>query len=211
MSYADMITILMAFFVVMYSMAGKADEAKQEAVFQSLRIWLGGFRGPGPDKSSSRQTTAPEKGATEQPNTVKTYRARESTTAGGTFYYNADQQGFSEEDEQKLKAAIEVLAGKRHMIEVRAQASRRPLPENSPFPDHYALAYHVARMTADYLVSHGIEQDRILLRVAARPGPGSASNDRMLLVSDCRVDIFLLDEVLPVDGPQSAPEAPPAP
>ena len=41
MSYADMITILMAFFVVMYSMAGTPDEAKEEAVFRSLREQFG--------------------------------------------------------------------------------------------------------------------------------------------------------------------------
>lgn len=207
MSYADMITILMAFFVVMYSMAGKADEAKQEAVFQSLRIWLGGFRGPGPDRTSTRPTTAPEKGSSEPANTIKTYRARESTSAGGTVYFQVDQKGLTPEDEQKLNSAIEVLAGKRHMIEVRAQASRRPLPADSPFHDHYELAYHVARLVTDYLVSHGIEKDRIQLRVAARPGPGSASNDRMLLTSDCRVDIFLLDEVMPTEGPQAQPVA----
>src|ERR1043165_7471109 len=42
MSYADMITILMAFFVVMYSMAGSSkDEAKEEAVMKSLRDRFG--------------------------------------------------------------------------------------------------------------------------------------------------------------------------
>ena len=43
MSYADMITILMAFFVVMYSMAGSKDEGKEEEVLDSLRIWLGKY------------------------------------------------------------------------------------------------------------------------------------------------------------------------
>ena len=45
MSYADMITILMAFFVVMYSMAGdKKENPKVEAVMGSLRNWLGPAR-----------------------------------------------------------------------------------------------------------------------------------------------------------------------
>ncbi len=41
MSYADMITILMAFFVVMYSMAGSPDKSKEEAIFKSLRDQFG--------------------------------------------------------------------------------------------------------------------------------------------------------------------------
>ncbi len=41
MSYADMITILMAFFVVMYSMAGTPDKSKEEAIFKSLRDQFG--------------------------------------------------------------------------------------------------------------------------------------------------------------------------
>src|SRR5688572_23468057 len=44
MSYADMITILMAFFVVMYSTAGEKNVHKQEAVLESLRSWLGPLR-----------------------------------------------------------------------------------------------------------------------------------------------------------------------
>ncbi len=42
MSYADMITILMAFFVVMYSMAGAPkDKGKEEAVMRSFRERFG--------------------------------------------------------------------------------------------------------------------------------------------------------------------------
>ncbi|MBX7166542.1 MAG: hypothetical protein K1X74_09370 [Pirellulales bacterium] len=207
MSYADMITILMAFFVVMYSMAGKTDEKKAEAVVRSLRIWLGGFRGPGPDMHSQRTTTAPERGSSQPTNSVKTFQSRESTAAGGTMYYKVDQQQLDDEDRLQLDMAVEVLAGKRHLVEIRAQASRRPLPPDSGFEDHYALAYHVAKLAADYLVARGIEQERIQLRVAARPGPGTAASDRMLLSHDCRVDVFLLNEVLPVDLPEGSPSA----
>src|ERR1700729_2979019 len=45
MSYADMITILMAFFVVMYSMAGSKDTMKEAAILRSLRKNLGPFKG----------------------------------------------------------------------------------------------------------------------------------------------------------------------
>ena len=41
MSYADMITILMALFVVLYALAGKKDAAKEHAVFESLREQFG--------------------------------------------------------------------------------------------------------------------------------------------------------------------------
>src|SRR5688500_2476046 len=40
-SFADMVTILMAFFVVMYAMSGPKDVQKEEAVFSSLRRSLG--------------------------------------------------------------------------------------------------------------------------------------------------------------------------
>ena len=44
-SYADMITILMSFFVVMFSMAGTKDAKKEDPVMMSLRRQFGRFVG----------------------------------------------------------------------------------------------------------------------------------------------------------------------
>ena len=66
MSYADMITILMAFFVVMYSMAGTPDEAKEAAVFRSLREQFGpmlrGWQAMGHGPTSARPNGPMEDG-----------------------------------------------------------------------------------------------------------------------------------------------------
>ena len=208
MSYADMITILMAFFVVMYSMAGNKDTVKEAAVLRSLRQNLGPFKGltgswtPKNSKFAEMTGTPPNArppGEREQPphgtpNHVPRVPAGQPLAKGGIIYFQQDTPGLSDENERQLDLAIEDLAGKPQRIEIRGHATHRPLPAGSPYRDHWDLAYARCRQTMDYLVAHGIAAQRIRLGVASETGSPQSVSRPLLLVSDSWVEIYMLNE-----------------
>src|SRR5205085_6317525 len=132
MSYADMITILMAFFVVMYSMAGDKNESKQEAVMQSLHDrfgpdWLQHLTGIGPgpyvpkdlpiagvqsgnkqrENENNKQKKPKGKAATprmpgEHPK-VHTLRPGEQAAVGGIIYFAEGGSELAAESVQQLQ------------------------------------------------------------------------------------------------------------
>ncbi|HVA51432.1 MAG TPA: flagellar motor protein MotB [Pirellulales bacterium] len=213
MSYADMITILMAFFVVMYSMAGAKDTVKEAAVLRSLRQNLGPFKDIftsfQPAKSRFSEMgggTRPSRPGEHGPlghgpagsgaaarNNVPRLTAGQPLARGGVIYFAQGAAGLSEENKTQLDLAVEELSGKPQRIEVRGHASRRPLAENSPYRDHWDLAYARCRETMDYLVAHGIAPERIRLGVASQTSSQAASRP-LLLVSESWVEIYMLNE-----------------
>ena len=202
MSYADMITILMAFFVVMYSMAGAKDEKKEEAVMASLRMALGGIAAPWPDLHAGANMqvegkgTGPRAGRSSIPSNL-----RKPTMAGNVFYFNAVDKDLNEQDKERVRMAAESLAGKRHMVEIRGRPSRRPLPQGVAYHDQVELTFAKCRQMRDYLIDLGIEAERIQLHVATASAPGGTTDDPQLLNHDARVDVLLLGQFL--DSPKS--------
>lgn len=208
MSYADMITILMAFFVVMYSMAGSKDTVKEAAVFRSLRQNLGPFKGimgtyvPRNSKFAEmtgtphqeRLNTHPEHAPHGTPAQMPRLPAGQPLAKGGILYFAQDAVELSPENEQQLDLAIETLAGKPQRVEIRGHATHRPLASESPFRDHWELAFARCRQTMDYLVAHGIAAQRIRLGVAPEAGSSQLLSRPLLLVSDSWVEIYMLNE-----------------
>src|SRR3954469_10273081 len=153
MSYADMITILMAFFVVMYSMAGSKDTAKEEAVMKSLREQFGphwanmSALGPGPyvqanspmarlatagsrEKGNKKQGEGSKKLRTIENRQPASLRPGDQPSVGGTIFFSGDTTEITPEQQKALNGAIHEIAGKALKIEVRGHTSRRPLESN---------------------------------------------------------------------------------
>lgn len=208
MSYADMITILMAFFVVMYSMAGNKDTVKEAAVLRSLRQNLGPFKGvlgtyvPKNSKFAAMTGTPPNNRPPAErehpqhgtPAHVPRVPAGQPLAQGGVIYFAQGAVGLSEESQHQLDLAVDALSGKPQRIEIRGHAMHRPLAEGSPYHDHWDLAYARCRQTMDYLVAHGIAAQRIRLGVAPESGSSQSLSRPLLLLSDSWVEIYMLNE-----------------
>jgi chemotaxis protein MotB len=225
MSYADMITILMAFFVVMYSMAPTGEvTAKQEAVLQSLREQFGpkwegmAALGPGPYVQStsplaqwdtagnSEQGNRKKGGNTKklrpienrQPNSL---RPGDQPSVGGTIFFDDNSTLITSQQEKALRGAVNEIEGKALRLEVRGHTSRRLPSDGKHFRDNWDLAYERARNVMAYLVKAGIDPKRIRLAVAADNEPISKDVRSAEHSLAARVEIYMLNEL--VDSAQS--------
>lgn len=205
-SYADMVTILMAFFVILYSLAGNTDPAREEAMLRSLRFNLGPLKGalsPLIEIRSKHATptvlpqTGRESGGepTREPlPRVARVTPGDPTAAGGLLDFEADGTDLSPESQRMLGEIVRVLAGKGQSIEVRGHASRRPLSAASPYRDAWELAFARCRKTMDLLSAQGIEAARMRLCVSPLPPQTFADEDPAPAQRDARVEVFLLGE-----------------
>lgn len=225
MSYADMVTILMAFFVILYSMAGSEDSAKEQAMLRSLRLNLGPFKGlvgpliskksklaemavaPQPPQGENRDGDPARRDST--PAKVPRIDPSDPVASGGMIRFEEGETELSPDNERQLTNISQALAGKPQCVEIRGHTSRRPLAAGSPYRDSWELAFARCRKAMEFLVSHGIERARIRLSVAAhpaqvRPGGGKGPED-----SDARVDVFMLGEFPEKIDDHGGPRQPP--
>jgi hypothetical protein len=212
MSYADMITILMAFFVVMYSMAGdKNENPKTEAVMGSLRHWLGPTREHWPMTWMTRpkrlptvfDTPAPpEQGRGATDNVKSTVPQPNATFPDGVTIYlpaSAYQMptggALDRTTRDELNKVVETVAGKLNLIEIRGQAKRHFHRKLGPDQNATDLVYQKCRLIMEYLVEQGINAQRIQVRIIRAEG----NMDETKLAAknrDIQIDVFMLNEVL---------------
>jgi chemotaxis protein MotB len=207
MSYADMITILMAFFVVMYSAAGKTDDVKLKAVMHSLRVWLGDLdngwpagagRGPGAAKgpNDGRKAKPPERPR------LASMDGRDGLTRGGTVFFRTIAGELTPTDERDLVSISEMFAGKPNLVEVRGQASPRPLPPGGPYKDHSELVFNKCRLVSEFLLKEGIEPERLQVRIVQAAPP--SAEDETMLTNWVRVDVLLVNQFVAPRRPGKA-------
>lgn len=224
MSYADMITILMAFFVVMYSMAGsQKDNAREEAVLKSLRDQFGpnwnklSAMGPGPyvpfaSKGGGNASKPMGKGEARESHgdhaRVHTLRPGEQTVVGGAVYFADGESALTAAQRKQLEITASEVSGKPQRIEIRGHTSRGPLPKNSPYRDNWDLAYARCRTAMEELVKSGVDPERIRLGVAADNEPKTNTADGMIASQAARVEVFLLSELASQDRTRAKGSAP---
>jgi chemotaxis protein MotB len=194
-SFADMITILMSFFVVMFSIAsGDSNNGKrtkqQEIAIESLHyrfgpkwkpfmawsLMPGNSNMPGGGKGLG--STAPVPAVGDPGGTLivkKKEKARikvpghgDTIAIGGLVSFEASAARIRPEQDDTIQRITDELAGKQQIVEIVATASSRPLPAGCAFHDRWELGYARCRAVAGVLTAHKIEAER--LRLSVVPG-----------------------------------------
>jgi chemotaxis protein MotB len=219
-SFADMITIMMSFFVIMFALAsgeaakGKHNNKQQQAAFDSLNYRFGPnwqpfaswglMPGSSPVRGagSRDKLKAPSRPLSEPEGEVKVLRKEQAriripghgdhTVIGGIVFFDDGKSQVSAEQTSRLKVIAAELAGKPQVIEVLGHASRRPLPRGSSYRDRCDLAFARCRQTVDLLRAWKIDTARMWIGVVQTSG-SAASGDAAGPGEDSQVDIYLTD------------------
>ena len=200
-AYADFVTAMMAFFMVMWITA--QNEEVKEAVaqhFQDPFAALNGDEGEekspqhGSDRTHQRgkDSDHPPRPGRPRPLRVELGKGNETATGTTIFFTDASAE-LDQPAKDQLAKLMPVLLGKPQKIEIRGHSSRMPLPASSPYHNFWELSYARCLATMKHLEEQGIAPERMRLSQAGVYEPEAASGGEPARQS--RVEVHLLDEV----------------
>ena len=197
-AYADFVTAMMAFFLVMWITAQntKVKEAIAEHFQQPLFA-----KKPVGRKPHSHQVPAllvPSKKSTDDPAKRKPpavpNRKSNPAPTGALVFFPELSAELDQDAKDNLLRLVPWIAGKPQKIEIRGHASRRPLPADGPYRDAWQLSYARCLATMHFLAEQGISRERIRLSQAAGFEPKSARGDGQAS-HNSRVEVTMLNEL----------------
>ncbi|HYO25967.1 MAG TPA: flagellar motor protein MotB [Lacipirellulaceae bacterium] len=194
-AYADFVTAMMAFFMVMW-LTSQKPEVKQAVA--------GYFRDPYAIYKGNESGSASDAAPVEDPklgHAVQSQRRRVSNSGNDSNYqfavpFSTDDAALDPAARELVRSFAPTMVGKLNRVEVRAHCQRSPLPADSPFKDRWDLCYARGRSVQEALVAEGIEADRIRLSQAEANEPMAANLTPEELKLNSRVDVILLDDVI---------------
>ena len=221
LTWADMITLLMTFFVVLASMGKIAEDDKFKAVVESMQETFGYFT-PGSkiDMSSPGMNSlslvnklqeamggkqgknraankSPRPGQVGQSAQVRNIRDGLMITVGGVTAFDEGSAALLPAAKEDLLQVTSVIKGYRNKVQVRGHTSRRALPAGSPFKDHVELSYARARAVAEFLTANDIKSERLTLEACADHEPVKVTAyDEEGVARNRRVEIVVKDAVV---------------
>jgi chemotaxis protein MotB len=223
-AYADFVTAMMAFFMVMWLVGQNAEtkEAVQEyfqnPTVQLLPAWVS--RGPHEHGGGAKHQNVVEVDELENDSVDKKnkrIRADEvrharllvrtdgdSAFAGTIVLFGNDSAELDDDAKTGLHQLVPLLSGKTNLVEIRGHAERRRPDAASKFPDDWQLSFARSMAVMRYLEDAGIEAQRIRLSQTSSLGPQSANQGEA--ISPARVEIYLLSEFVDA-SPEKAHDA----
>ncbi|QDU25288.1 Motility protein B [Anatilimnocola aggregata] len=211
-AYADFVTAMMAFFMVMW-LVGQKEDLKEavahhfnhpfEAFPEEPDDDASGAGGPRSGKQGKRQTGfAHRMSLTKSPTDPEarkprmlTIREGQRTGIGTIIFFKHGSTELNDEAQERLNLLLPRLAGKPQKVEVRGHASRRPLPAASEFDDAWQLSYARAMATMKYLEEGDVAPDRMRLSQGGVFEPyTTAVKEEQKYDPNDRVEILMLSE-----------------
>jgi chemotaxis protein MotB len=219
-AYADFVTAMMAFFLVMWITA--QNKETKVAIAQYFENPLGsvegaratsvlGIEGASADApiagnqagrhGTNRDGVAEEDSGAAQRSKktappIRIFEKLDKTRSVGTMLvFDEHSATVTAEGRAQLLTLVPQLLGKPNKIEIRGHAARYPLPAGSKFASAWELCFARCLATRDLLVEHGISADRIRLSQDGDSDPyGGDSRDPELRQLSSRVEVFAVSE-----------------
>jgi chemotaxis protein MotB len=217
-AYADFVTAMMAFFLVMWITA-QSKQVKQAVAHyfneptrsknKDAPIAPGGGAGDAPTEFGllppGRDLGVPNVKTRSKPRGKGTGMRKPSLAVihdgdrripGAVVTFAEHSAALNEQAMETLKQFVPNIAGKRYKIELRGHATHVPLPPGSPYQDAWQLCYARCLATMKLLVEHGISPDRIRLTQAGVFEPHSIRVDPDHQSQNPRVEVYVLSELV---------------
>lgn len=196
-AYADFVTAMMAFFMVMWLTTQK--EGVKEAVAGYFREPFATVRG---NEKGAAATAAPvhdpKYGHIAQPQKRTLLKAGDDADYQFTVLFRVGRAELEDGQREAIAGIAAAMTGKLNRVEIRAHCLRRPLPSGSDFHDHWALCFAQCQLVKKELESHGIEPERIRLSQAEGNEPLARNLGQDELKLNSRVDVMLLPDLAEV-------------
>ncbi|MGN6546167.1 MAG: OmpA/MotB family protein [Aureliella sp.] len=223
-AYADFVTAMMAFFMVMW-LTSQKPETKQAIEDYFNDPWAKSrlnsnrsrdpsiteirageidtkkkFQGSNPRLISHDDPESPER---KTPRLV-TVRAPERTTAGTIIYFSEGSDELTPEALEALKNLKPSLVGLPHKIDIRGHVAQPTAGSKSADDQLWLLSYRRCMRVRKHLEDLGIEPSRLRMSLPGPHEPLVMSTDEKDMLRNGRVEVFLISET--ADSLQGTPE-----
>jgi len=221
-TYGDMMSLLLTFFIMLVSMSEMKDEGKNRAALDSMRETFAPENGDSGIPGRSMATNSDlnfqkSKGETHEDNGLERANQKstgpggaerpvapinhgEEVTMGGTVTFEQFSTELDQETRAQLDRIVDAVARKPQRIIIRGHSFAEPLRQKPQFRDQHDLSFARARTVANYLIERQIRPDRILVSAAgdseARVLTRSIEERRL----NRRVDVFTIGSYVASPG-----------
>ena len=180
-TYGDMMTLLLCFFVIMLSMSEIKQDQKFQEVMESIRSAFGYDSAIGKvpldlqtkntlveqmqklvlPENFDKEGDSDQKGIDGRVFRVTNVREGVSIVIGGRISFDRFRAELKPQAADLIAKAAAKMRGHNTMINVRGHATREPLPAGARFADAMALSIARAQAVAEALERNGVRPKRI--------------------------------------------------
>lgn len=217
-TYGDMMSLLLTFFIMLVSMSELKDEGKNRAALNALQKRFGptdghsGVMGRTFAENSAldhavstgnvsrngleendRDATGP--GGAEK--SVEEINSGEIVTIGGAVTFGQYQVELSDETRTELDRIVEAIRKHPERVMVRGHAFAEPVRKKPQFRNQHDLSFARAQSVAKYLMEQKISPGRILVSAAGDAEPRVRTRDIATRRLNRRVDVFTVGNYVP--------------
>ncbi len=216
-TYGDMMSLLLTFFIMLVSMSELKDEGKMRAAMDGIREAFGNEQAMMGAPGRSMQTTSvlsklssmgnlslggkaefalKTVGAAGKYHPVQKIREGTVVTLGGPAMFKPFSAELTKALRENLDMIADVLRKRSRRIEVRGHAAPIALPKDSKFRDTFDLSFARADAVAKYLISKEVRPERILVSAAGDNEPRTLKRGAEHQAANRRVDVYLIDSYI---------------